>query len=161
MSCRLWVEGEPAPQGSNRAINDRAGNARLVAGGSDVGKVKLTAWRAAVSSEAYLWRHRHRTTAGLPRPLDGAMQCTMIFYLHRPPSVRREYPTVKPDLDKLVRATFDGITDGCLWVDDALVVHHSARKLYARTVTDTPVSPSGAPGCLIRLGPMRSMWEPQ
>jgi Holliday junction resolvase RusA-like endonuclease len=156
---RLWVAGEPAPQGSHRAvINPHTGKAMLLDGSSDVGKRKLKAWRNAVTKSGLLWRMQ---ADPLWRAYDGPVQCTMLFFLTRPPSVRREYPTVKPDVDKLVRSTLDGLVDAELLVDDALVVHHSAKKQYARTVTSVPVSPSGAAGCLVKLGPVRTVWEPQ
>ena len=42
------------------------------------------------------------------------------------------------DLDKLVRATLDGLTEGGVWTDDKLVVELLARKRFAGS------QPSGA-----------------
>jgi Holliday junction resolvase RusA-like endonuclease len=61
------------------------------------------------------------------------------FYLAKPPSVRREHPTARPDLDKLVRATLDGLTQSGAIVDDAQVVAITTRKQYAEAG-----APSGA-----------------
>lgn len=53
------------------------------------------------------------------------------FNFVRPKSSKRDYPSVKPDLDKLERALLDGLTDsGVIW-DDALVVSMTASKRYA------------------------------
>lgn len=41
-----------------------------------------------------------------------------------------EYPTVKPDADKLVRMILDALTDADLWEDDARVVDLDVRKRY-------------------------------
>lgn len=55
----------------------------------------------------------------------------MVFYLERPPSIpkKREHLVVKPDADKLIRATTDSLT-GILYADDAQIVGLSALKKY-------------------------------
>lgn len=52
-------------------------------------------------------------------------------YLKRPPSTskKRLFPVVKPDADKLLRATLDAFT-GVLYADDAQVVEASIVKRY-------------------------------
>lgn len=62
---------------------------------------------------------------------ESAVWLTLNFYLAKPPSVskKRFCPTVKPDVDKLVRATLDALT-GVLFVDDAQVVELNASKNY-------------------------------
>ncbi len=42
---------------------------------------------------------------------------------------RRKLPSVKPDLDKLVRATLDALT-GVIYQDDGQVVNIIASKVY-------------------------------
>jgi Holliday junction resolvase RusA-like endonuclease len=44
---------------------------------------------------------------------------------------------VRPDLDKLLRSTLDGLTDAGVWRDDSQVVSISAAKVYAKN-GDTP-----------------------
>lgn len=52
------------------------------------------------------------------------------FYFTKPPSAKkRKSPTVKPDIDKLLRATLDALT-GIAFVDDAQVVFATASKGY-------------------------------
>lgn len=149
MSVKLWVHGEPYPQGSMRAMVDkRTGQARIIPGGSNEAMRKHKAWRKAVTTAAQLHRHRN----GYPVPMTGPLQVSIEFFLWRPPSVTRSMPSVKPDIDKLIRSVLDSLVDAELITDDALVVHISARKQYAQTVTSVPKSPSGAPGALIRVG---------
>ena len=74
--------------------------------------------------------------------LLGPVRVEIVFYLHRPPSVKmskRAFPIVPPDLDKLIRSSLDGISqgldgkvgNGLLWGDDALAIEIIATKLYA------------------------------
>lgn len=60
------------------------------------------------------------------------------FYFHRPKTVKREQPTVKPDLDNCIKSILDGlnphqetygITKGA-WADDGQVVEIHAVKRY-------------------------------
>ncbi len=57
-----------------------------------------------------------------------ALYVRVEFILPRPKSVKRIYPAVKPDLDKLVRAVLDGLWPA--WGDDAQVVGLLASKRY-------------------------------
>jgi Holliday junction resolvase RusA-like endonuclease len=55
------------------------------------------------------------------------------FYLQGPSSApkRRTMPDRRPDLDKLVRSTFDALTTASVIEDDARIVEIVARKHYA------------------------------
>jgi Holliday junction resolvase RusA-like endonuclease len=64
-------------------------------------------------------------------PMDGALEVELWFYLPRPSSVFREYPSVMPDTDKLVRAVGDGLTNGGAIADDARIVDLHAYKRYS------------------------------
>ena len=113
------VLGIPAPAGSKRAI--RVGKvAQLVDGGSDVGKAKTKAWRQAVAAAARDVRD--------DQPYDGPLHASITFRMPMPKSrpkwvhdLGRWPHTVIPDKDKLLRATFDGLTTGKLIVDDARI----------------------------------------
>jgi Holliday junction resolvase RusA-like endonuclease len=61
-------------------------------------------------------------------PLTGVLEVSVHFVLRKPQSVKREYPTTKPDLDNYVKMldAFNGI----LWEDDSQVVHITAKKKY-------------------------------
>jgi len=74
----------------------------------------------------------HKTGAqGLPLP--GALTMTCTFVMPRPKSApkRRIWPEVKPDLDKLVRALCDALTQCGAWGDDSQLVQLTATKVYA------------------------------
>jgi len=111
-----WIDGEPAPQGSK---NGFVKNGRVVMVESSI---KVKPWRMAVAAET-----RKQVQSALENPVEIAL----VFHLPRPKTVRRKWPTVKPDLDKLIRSTFDGLTTGGLYTDDALVIAVSASKQYA------------------------------
>ena len=83
--------------------------------------VELAAWRADIASAAKL--------AGCEPILD-PIAITMKFRVKRPKSVKREYPTVAPDLDKYVRSVNDGLT-GVAFADDSQVIKIIASKEYA------------------------------
>jgi len=112
----FWIDGEPAPQGSK---NGFVKNGRVVLVESSK---KVKPWREAVA---------RTTQEQVPCPLQNAVEVALVFHLPRPKTVTRKWPAVKPDLDKLVRSTFDGLTTGGLYTDDALVIALSASKQYA------------------------------
>jgi Holliday junction resolvase RusA-like endonuclease len=67
-----------------------------------------------------------------------------MFYLDRPSSVstvKRPYPTVPPDLDKLIRGVGDSLT-GVVYDDDSQVIRTLAWKVYAD---------SREPGAFVRV----------
>jgi Holliday junction resolvase RusA-like endonuclease len=54
------------------------------------------------------------------------------FYLPRPKSVKRLWPSVAPDLDKLCRSLGDALSiDTKVLADDSLIVKWHAVKVYA------------------------------
>ena len=116
---RIRVTGNPVPQGSKRAIV-RGGKAVLI----EQLEKTLKPWRRLVTLEA------RRQYAGREK-LVGPLVVRMVFSMPRPKSVRRMYPSVAPDLDKLTRAVGDALTDAGVWGDDGQVVHWDVFKLYA------------------------------
>lgn len=84
---------------------------------------ELTAWRAQVASAAKL--------SGC-KPLDGPIIITMNFRVARPKTVKRDHPTVAPDLDKYIRNVNDALTGICFY-DDAQVVEIHSNKRYSDT----------------------------
>ncbi len=113
----FFVAGIPAPQGSKRAFV-RGNRAVLVESSA-----KVRPWRDAV-------RHEAADAMNGAVPWDGAVTVTVTFYFPKPASVRRPLPTVRPDLDKLIRSTLDGLKDGGAYTDDARVVQIVPAKVY-------------------------------
>jgi crossover junction endodeoxyribonuclease RusA len=124
---RLRVNGPPAPQGSKRHV----GRGVVIEMSAAVGP-----WREAVRSEV----QRAGIMFGARRPLS----VTILFSLPRPrghfrtgrnAGVLRDgapvFPAGRPDLDKLVRSTLDGLAMGGAYADDSQVVSLRARKVYA------------------------------
>jgi Holliday junction resolvase RusA-like endonuclease len=112
-----FVGGAPIPQGSKKAFV-RGGRVSLVEAND-----KLKPWRKTVTE----------TVSSLllqTEPCAHAVEVELLFVMPRPKSVTRQHMTVKPDLDKLTRAVFDGVTDSGLWVDDSQVIGVLARKTY-------------------------------
>ena len=110
---KFSVEGTPIQQGSMRHI----GHGRMIHSKA----VELAAWRADIASAAKL--------AGC-KPILDPIAITMKFRVKRPKSVKRDYPTVAPDLDKYVRSVNDGLT-GVAFADDSQVIQIIASKEYA------------------------------
>lgn len=75
------------------------------------------------------------------KPTLNPVRVELVFYFTRPKSVKRDYPSVKPDIDKLCRTVLDAAT-GRLFKDDSQVVILNARKEYTPHVA--------AEGVLIR-----------
>lgn len=122
----IEVAGEPAPKGSMRAMLVR-GRAMMIPGGSSANQRALHAWAKAVSESA-------RASLGDRGPIfvDVAVEAHCVFRLPRPASHygRRgtllpsappdHWHIVKPDGDKLLRATLDALT-GIVFDDDARI----------------------------------------
>jgi Holliday junction resolvase RusA-like endonuclease len=111
------VSGEPASQGSHSVINGRI---------VQVNSSKHKKWRNAVVFAALDLIGEDWTS------IDEPVELTVIFYLPRPKSVlTRSFPAVMPDLDKLVRAVGDSLTNAGIIIDDSRIITITAHKLYA------------------------------
>ncbi len=117
MSRTLYLEvlGIPAPKGSVSAFPIKRGEkwGTVVTHG-----VKSKKWEKTVLAEA-------KTVT----PLVGAISAELWFFMPRPKSVKRFYPAVVPDIDKLARAVLDGLKE--VWEDDARVVDLVTHERYA------------------------------
>lgn len=111
----VTVLGTAQPQGSKTVYNGRA---------VDANAKKLKPWRKAVTTQVKEQLLDWQLTAD---PIGIIID----IFLPRPRTVTRQYHTVKPDTDKLIRSVLDGITDTkSVWVDDSQVVDIRARKHY-------------------------------
>lgn len=106
------VDGTPVSQGSMKVIN---GYAIHSAGAA------LAVWRSTIALTAKL---------NEAKIFEGPVHVTLDFELKKPRTVKREYPTVPPDLDKLIRAVLDALT-GQFWHDDSQVVSINSTKRYS------------------------------
>ena len=121
---RFEVFGQPQPQGSARAFVVK-GRAVVTSANPN-----LKDWRNLVSVAA------RESMQGLP-PVEGAVEVEATFWLARPKSVKRTLPTVKPDVDKLIRGCLDAMTS-VVFADDAQVTRVAAQKRYCDAVVTTP-----------------------
>lgn len=138
LSFDVW--GIPGQQGSKNARhNPKTGKTAIY----EQSSVRQSQWRRDVISAAGQARHAQGWLT-----VEGAVRVAVTFRVVRPPSVsltRRPYPHVKPDLDKYVRNTLDGLKEAGVYKDDGQVVELWASKRYA---TDDP---SGAPGAYVQV----------
>lgn len=122
------VHGTPAPQGSK---------IRNPTGGVRESSKAVRPWREAVRHTTELAVQSHAWTPPL------AAEVTVVFTLKRPAThygtgrhadrlkdTAPPAPNARPDLDKLVRATLDALTDAGAITDDARVVSLYAVKAY-------------------------------
>lgn len=113
------VVGKPEPQGSKTAGLTKSGRAFV----RDKAPAALKKWRDAVSATAA------SVSDGL---LDGPVRVRLVFVFERGKTVRRDMPSVRPDIDKLARAVLDALT-GHAFADDSQVCDLSAVKEYGAT----------------------------
>lgn len=153
LALHAVVYGNPAPQGSKKAApiyrGSKAKGTRQFTGRVAMREDSphVEPWRqeveAAIRDAVATWTAHDRWEGVLMGPVE----VRITFTLRRGTTVRRPWPAVFPDLDKIVRATFDGITKGGAWKDDALAVRLATEKLYA-----------GTPGALERPGAVVELW---
>ena len=138
----LRVYGDPAPQGSKRAIPTVGRGGRVRVSLVESSK-RVRPWRDAVVAAALAQpsRPRHAGAVGvvvrffIPRPKShyGSGRNAGVVRASAPP-----FPTSRAvgDLDKLQRSTFDGLTDTGVVVDDSHIVMVDAWKLWADDPAD-------------------------
>ena len=116
----VFVAGRPAPQGSKT---------RTRFGIRDANGQALHPWRDAVRADV---------ATQLPEwwtPVTGPVGIGLTFYLPKPasaPKRKRTWPIAarSGDIDKLVRACLDAISDAGWWKNDSQVVVLHATKDY-------------------------------
>jgi Holliday junction resolvase RusA-like endonuclease len=130
-AVQFEVLGHPAPQGDKSAVLI-AGRPRLIEGRRTTGRQRHANWRSAVADAARDVANHDDVAA----PLDGPLHVTIRFRFpmpaSRPKKIRaagQAWKTTAPDLDKVLRATFDGLTAGGLIVDDARICEVTASKI--------------------------------
>jgi Holliday junction resolvase RusA-like endonuclease len=116
---------EPRPQGSKKYVGSR----RTAAGNNIPMIVEaspgLPVWRKAVSDAVV----QGMQDSGDLSKFEGALKVEAVFYVTRKPTVKRAFPTVPPDVDKLARSLLDSCKP--VWGDDSQVVRLEVSKKYA------------------------------
>lgn len=123
------VYGEPQPKGSMNLVTRGPrgmplAKPRLIADNSH----ELERWSSNVKGAVFA------AMVGRPRPLFGkqaALAVDVHFSLERPTSVKRARPSVRPDLDKLLRAVLDPLHE-LVFADDGAIVTVHASKWYVK-----------------------------
>jgi len=110
------VDGRPAPQGSKK--HGAHGQMREAS-------PYLAAWRAAVKKAVYVAYAAAEVSPDVLPLFRGAIAVNVVFRL---PANRRV--DAMPDLDKLLRSTWDALTAGRIWEDDGRVVSVVASKRH-------------------------------
>jgi len=108
----FFVKGKPVPQGSMKFIRP---GVMIHSRSQD-----LALWRADIARNAELFGFK---------PIASAVKVELDFVMARPKSSKRIFPSVKPDLDKLIRAVLDGLT-GVAYEDDSQVILIQSSKTY-------------------------------
>lgn len=116
---------DPAPQGSKKYVGSRKSAAGNLIPMIVESSPKLPAWRRAVSNAVV----EAMEASGDLNKFDEAVKVEAVFYLTRPKTVSRAYPSKPPDVDKLARGLLDGMLP--CWTDDSLVVRLEVSKVYA------------------------------
>ena len=114
---QVFAPGIPQPQGSKNAY--RRGNKIVLVEANK----NLPAWRRLVTDKL------EQANVSC-QPLTGAVSLDVMFFMPRGKTVKREMPTVPPDLDKLIRAINDSATDAGIIEDDSQVIEIVAYKFY-------------------------------
>jgi Holliday junction resolvase RusA-like endonuclease len=122
----FFVAGEPQPQGSTKSFYVKRINKVVTTHGNKDTK----AWRARIANEAQR-ANEARNLSFYSGDCNHGYKVTCVFTFTKPKSApkRRNLNTKRPDLDKLVRAVLDGLTNVII-PDDAQVVEIAASKRY-------------------------------
>jgi Holliday junction resolvase RusA-like endonuclease len=114
MTFEVFVEGTPVPQGSKSISRS---------GVMYEANKNLKPWRKEVTAAA------SRVAGTNFELMQGPLIVSIWFTMPRPPTVKRESPSVKPDLDKMCRAVLDSLS-GIVYKDDAQIIRIDAIESY-------------------------------
>ena len=123
MNIQFTVYGKPEPQGSMKAFMRKGARFPVVTSDNK----NLKSYRQNLSVVALA---QCRAEGFNPIPKKTPVEIELTFYFSRPASrSKRAAFTVKPDLDKLMRAVGDALTGIC-FEDDSQIVYAIIRKRY-------------------------------
>jgi Holliday junction resolvase RusA-like endonuclease len=131
----LFVPGVALPQGSKTAFISKSTGRPIVKDNN----IKLPRWRMTVTAAAI----ERMQVGDREFPFTTPLAVSITFIFDRPKShygtgrnayaIKKNapaYPAVTPDLDKLLRAILDALTDAGVWHDDAQVCWVQTAKRY-------------------------------
>lgn len=76
---------------------------------------ELVAWSYKAQTDGYVFK--------------GPLTVTMLFTFVKPKSAKRDYPTVRPDIDNIIKSVTDGLNN-IAWEDDSQICRLIAEKQY-------------------------------
>jgi len=120
---QVFVPGIPQPQGSKNAFV--IGKRAVIVESNK----KLPAWRKTLTEVL-------EAANSSCQPLIGAVCLEVIFFMPRAKSNTKDYPSQKPDLDKLIRAVGDSADNAGLLSDDSQICQILANKVWAGSEAD-------------------------
>lgn len=137
------VTGRPATQGSKR--HGKGGRGMFEA------NPRTKGWRADIVAAA-----REAMGTGW-HTYTGPVAVHAVFTFARPKRPARKWPwpcnRASGDLDKLLRALFDALTDAYVWRDDSQVISVIADKTYPDSPDLNPLR-SDLPGVVVMIRPV-------
>ena len=114
-----YVEGIAQPKGSVSAFPiSRGGKTSTVV----VYPPKTREWEALVAERV--------SESAEVEQIDDACKLKVTFYMPRPKTSKRATPSVRPDLDKLVRCIGDALEKSKVIRSDSRIVEITAKKVY-------------------------------
>jgi crossover junction endodeoxyribonuclease RusA len=122
VKLELTVMGDPKPQGSKRGFVTKTGKVALV----EMAGNPLKLWRESIAliAQAEAKKQNWEVT-------DQPVSMEVIFYMKKPQKPKFTLPAVRPDIDKLLRALLDGLTQAkTVYFDDSQVCILQASKTY-------------------------------
>lgn len=145
-AVEIHVPGMPVPQGSKRVVPTKGGP-RAIEGN----ETRLRPWRATIAAGATY-------AMDGAEPFHGPVRVEVVFAFPRPhnhfgtgknqgmlKAAAPYYRDQAPDLDKLLRAVFDGLAGIC-FRNDAQVVSVTAAKVYGSPCARITVMPTPTRG---------------
>lgn len=142
----FWVDGTPVPQGSMSAFMPKGAKHPIVTSNNK----NLKPWRKRMMDRFNIIMGIYKERPAIP---SGPVEMKLIFKMPRTKNKKMFWVDVKPDLDKLIRAVGDSLTDAGAIEDDSDVCVLYAIKRYAR-VHETP-------GVLLSIKQIKEDEEPE
>jgi len=120
----IAISGEPRPKGSMRGFAMRSKSGKYTARLTH-DNAKTKPWQKQVEAGI----RAAMEALDIDQPIDEPVSVSAMFFMTKPKSVRRSFPSTKPDLDKLQRVIGDAL-EGTLLTNDSRIIVWRVGKLY-------------------------------